>query len=38
MTEKKRWRLARVAVWTGILGGVVLFWFTAGAALLAWWR
>jgi len=33
--EKKRWRLARVGVWTGILGGSLFFWMAAGAAVLA---
>jgi len=33
--EKKRWRLLRVTVWTGILGGSLLFWLAAGAAVVA---
>ena len=36
--EKMRWRLARVAVWAAILGGSVIFWLAAAAALLVWWR
>jgi len=36
--EKKRWRFARMAVWTGILGGTLLFWSAAGLGLVAWWR
>ena len=30
--ETFRWQLARVAVWTGILAGMALFW--SGAAVL----
>lgn len=36
--EKKRWRVARVAVWTAILGGSLLFWVAVVVAVLGWLR
>ncbi len=36
--ERKRWRIARVTIWTTILGATALFWVTAAAAAIAWLR
>jgi hypothetical protein len=36
--ERKRWRFARAAVWIGLLLAAVIFWVTAGGAVMLWLR
>jgi hypothetical protein len=36
--SKKRWRLARLLIWGGLLLAALGFWLVAGAVALAWLR